>query len=291
MYNVIVWGTGACYDRCFNALKFQEVLGTVKILAVTSNDFYSKTLIDGYPFLSKEDASVLDFDYCLVAIDNISCMLEEAAYLRIRRDKLIPLRVFLIPHFDLKKYITLKESNLSIISSNCWGGICYHRLGLEFLSPTINMSFTTSDFIKFVKKLDYYLSLPVEIEKTQDNSTFKKNYPIGLIGDVHLYFDHYTDFDCAKTCWETRKKRVNKNNILVVAHTDSEDLAKEFDSLLYRNKIIFTSFKNNLKSAIYIKANDGEKYGVCINKTASGSNNILDIIAFMNHENDFMRIH
>ena len=45
----------------------------------------------------------------------------------------------------------------SIICSSCIGGIIYHRLGLKFLTPTINLWFNQKDFIKFISNLQYYL--------------------------------------------------------------------------------------------------------------------------------------
>ena len=69
MYNVIIWGTGHCYNRFFNALKLQELKGSVKVLAVISNDKDINHYIDGYPFLPKGEAISLKFDYCLVAVD------------------------------------------------------------------------------------------------------------------------------------------------------------------------------------------------------------------------------
>lgn len=45
----------------------------------------------------------------------------------------------------------LKNDNFTIISSNCIGGLIYHRLGKEFNSPTINLRFYQNEFIKFVQ--------------------------------------------------------------------------------------------------------------------------------------------
>lgn len=276
---------------CFNSLKLQERIGSINVLAITSDDKYIKTSLGGYPFLSIENALTSDFDYCLLAMDNTSFVfqaVEQLGLARLTKDKFIPMRVLLLPDFDFERYIILKESNLSILSSNCWAGICYHRLGLEFLSPTINMFFDCRDFNKFVKDLDYYLSLPVEFaEMCCETNT---QYPIGTIGDIRLNFNHYTDFDDAVACWEKRKKRLNKNNILVVSYTDYEDVAIEFDNLSYENKILFTSFDNNLKSSIYINLESKEPLWSAVNSTASGSKNIFDMLSLLNHKDDFIRI-
>ena len=51
----------------------------------------------------------------------------------------------------------LKNDNFTILCSNCIGGVIYHRLGKQFLSPTINMFFSQPDFVSFCMHLDYYL--------------------------------------------------------------------------------------------------------------------------------------
>ena len=51
----------------------------------------------------------------------------------------------------------LSNDQFTILSSNCIGGVIYHRLGKQFLSPTINMWFRQPDFVSFCLHLDYYL--------------------------------------------------------------------------------------------------------------------------------------
>ena len=42
------------------------------------------------------------------------------------------------------------DSEFTIISSNCIGGVIYSDLHRKFLSPTINLFFSAKDFLKFV---------------------------------------------------------------------------------------------------------------------------------------------
>ena len=51
----------------------------------------------------------------------------------------------------------LRNENITIISANCVGGVIYHDLGLKFNSPTVNLYFNASDYVKFVSNLTYYL--------------------------------------------------------------------------------------------------------------------------------------
>lgn len=123
-----------------------------------------------------------------------------------------------------KNRASLTNSQFSIISSNCWGGVVYHDLGQEFLSPTINLWFKPNDFMKFVGNLKWYLSLePIEEKSTE------YSYPVGRIGDIYLYFMHYSSFDEAKSKWMERATRINWDNIFI-AMTESPNSPVE----LYR---------------------------------------------------------
>ncbi len=139
-------------------------------------------------------------------------------------------------YISLKK-IKLKNKTFTIISSNCIGGVIYNDLGIKFLSPTINLFFYPTDFIKFVKNLEYYLNL--ELEKV--NSTL--NYPVGKLGDIKIYFMHYKSFEEAKITWNKRKKRVNFENLFVIM-VDRDgctyDDIEEFQTIKY-NKIFLTN--------------------------------------------------
>ena len=59
--------------------------------------------------------------------------------------------------YHVLKRTRLKNSCPTIISRNCVGGIIYHDLGLKFNSPTINLSMSNDDYIKFVEHLDSFV--------------------------------------------------------------------------------------------------------------------------------------
>lgn len=150
-----------------------------------------------------------------------------------------------------KKRRQIKNSSPTIIASNCNGGYILHDLGLRFNTPTINLFFDATDFLKFVSSLDYYLAQ--ELIDTES----ELDYPVGSLADITIYFMHYATFDEAKTKWNERKKRVNKNNIFVIM-TDKNgctyEQILEFDKLPYQNKVIFThKAYPDITSAVYIK--------------------------------------
>lgn len=149
-------------------------------------------------------------------------------------------------------------NNPTIISCNCIGGILYHELDLQFLSPTINLYMNCEDFIKFCERLEYYLSLEIAPYEGE----IERGYPLGMLGDLLLYFVHYKSLEEAKSKWNSRKSRINWDNIYIIA-TDRDGLTDEllarFLALPYTNKKIFTHFSSDEKDIVYIKGYESEK--------------------------------
>lgn len=136
-----------------------------------------------------------------------------------------------------KKRRRLKHLNPTIISNNCVGGVISHDLGQRFCSPTVNLFFKASDFVKFVSRLPHYLLCEVKEVKCD------LQYPIGIIDDITVHFLHYNSFDEAKEKWDDRKKRVDYNNLYVMMterEECNEDVLRLFDSLPLTNKVVFT---------------------------------------------------
>lgn len=283
MFKIIIWGTGKGYNRHFNLIKYFELIGEITVLGITSNDKGISTL-DGYRFYQKPQIKILEFDYCLTIVMDEESILEEAIELGIPRQKIIPVRVLEIPYFSFEKYIRLKQEGLTILSRNCWGGICYHYLALEFRSPTINMFFSPSDFNKFVANLDYYLSLPVKFFGMKYESILKRDYPVGMLDDIVLHFNHYTDFDEAVLAWTRRKERMTRNIVVVSSTTEKED-AIEFAKLPFENKLIFIPRELNMEHDSFLKADydasDGKTIEMYSNGTADGALSIIDLLSFL----------
>lgn len=131
----------------------------------------------------------------------------------------------------------LQNDNFSIICSNCIGGVIYHRLGKQFLSPTINMWFRQKDFLKFVGNLQVYLEKELEFVDSE------YDHPVARLGDVHLYFNHAKSEAEARTNWERRKTRVNYNNLYIIMY-DKGDITEEdirhLELVPCKNKLVFS---------------------------------------------------
>lgn len=143
---------------------------------------------------------------------------------RIRRDNIAK-----------KAQMQLKIKDISIISQNCIGGVFYHDMHMQFLSPTIDLFFKEPDFVKFVRNLEYYMSVDLKM-------CWGEEYPIGILEDIKIYFMHYKTCLEAKESWERRRQRINWNKIFILA-TDQEG----FDENVWRQwsqikypKVLFT---------------------------------------------------
>lgn len=138
------------------------------------------------------------------------------------------------------------KHNLTIISQNCIGGVFYHDMGLPFNSPTINLFFDANDFLRFVLHLKQYLELPLEMH-------WGEEYPIGKLGDLTIYFMHYHTCTEALESWNRRVKRIQWDNILVLATDRDHFSGKEYE--LWKQisfpKLLFTAQKEFCEDSVF----------------------------------------
>ncbi|MDR0560941.1 MAG: DUF1919 domain-containing protein [Prevotellaceae bacterium] len=145
-----------------------------------------------------------------------------------------------------------KIGTFTIIANNCIAGFLYQKYGIKYYSPTIGLQFPQDDFVKFCSNFEHYINCELEesIEKKQDIFTSlggdEINFPVGMIDDLTIFFQHYNDFDDAKKKWELRKKRINYDKLffIFVAYDDTSiEVLKSFEALPIKNKIIITNKK------------------------------------------------
>lgn len=104
----------------------------------------------------------------------------------------------------------LKNDNFTIVTNTCIAGVMYHKLGKQFLSPTINLWMEDKDFFRFVRKIDWYIVQPLKFVRELEST------PVAYCGDVLIHFNHYKTEDEAASKWEERKMRINKNNLFII---------------------------------------------------------------------------
>lgn len=151
--------------------------------------------------------------------------------------------------YNMAKIKRLKNTNPTIISRNCVGGIIYHDLGLKFMSPTINLSMSNEDFIEFLENLESFTGQDAQLIECHDGHY---KYPVGeLIVDdisIKIEFVHYRSFEEAKYKWHERVKRINYSNIYIIweysnTYGPEYELWERFKSLKKNNKVLITGTK------------------------------------------------
>ena len=133
-------------------------------------------------------------------------------------------------------HLSVKSNDVSIISQNCIGGVFYHDLGMQFLSPTINLFIKEPDFVRFALNLQHYMDCELEMH-------WEEEYPVGNLDDIEIHFKHYKTCKEAKEQWNRRKQRINWNKIIILS-TDRDG----FDDVMFQKwkhipypKVLFTA--------------------------------------------------
>lgn len=179
-------------------------------------------------------------------------------------------KMFIIPTFAKSRRKKLKYKDFTIISNNCWGGVCYDYFGIQKLSPTVGAYFFAEDYVKFCKRLKHYFSFELEIIPISNSkhydSIMKMNNSKAIIGrldDVELVFLHYPDAKTVVEKWNRRVKRINWDRILIKFSYQNEctdDLIKDFLEIKEFPKFCFvTEPITNDKDEIIFKRKKGKE--------------------------------
>ncbi len=161
----------------------------------------------------------------------------------------------------------IRNRDFSIIASNCTGTLPYRFLNIPYTSPTVNLFFHAPCYLKLVKNLDYYLSVPLRFTPRSSYAqgelvrSLHHHYPVGRLDDIEVHFMHYSSETEAADKWNRRKERINRDN-MIFAFTDkdlcTDELISEFDALPFDNKYVLTAkAMPHIKSAIHVPACDG----------------------------------
>lgn len=128
----------------------------------------------------------------------------------------------------------LQNREFSMVANNCNGAFICHDLGLRYHSPFVNLWMLPGDYLKLLKDLEGYLNS--ELTFTEEAGI---EYPVGVLRDVKIYFQHYKSEEEAREKWKQRLARMNYDNLFVLL-TESDgctyEMLQEFDKLPYCNK-------------------------------------------------------
>ena len=151
----------------------------------------------------------------------------------------------------------VNAEGITFIAQNCIGGVLYHDLGLQFLSPTINMFIPEPGFVKLVLNLRHYMEQELVIR-------WGEKYPIGMLDDVVIHFMHYETCKEAKEAWDRRKQRINWDKIIVIG-TDRngfDDTVFEEWKKISHPKILFTAQRKyaSEEDSVYFPEHEGNGF-------------------------------
>ncbi len=291
--NVVLIGKIADYQSNFNLINMQIQKGILNILGWVLEESNYETIDDIPVYSSYSEIKDLDFDYFILLTENKEYYNSISVENNFKQ-KIIPIRVFNLPFFDFEKYQKLLENPPSIISRHCWGGIVYHSLGLQFRSPFVNLFLHETDFNKLAKNFSYYMNKELEYIQEGFDPILKTNYPIVRLGDLTLYFNHYSTFEEAKTKWDERKKRINYDNLFFETTTELKSVALQFKSLDLERKICFCvddiEGKGMINCVDTIPEFRRGKLGMFVNGTATGEIPYFDLIDLLLNYNYTSRI-
>lgn len=275
---IIIWGSGANYNKYISLLRYFESCGEIEILGVTSNETYIEK-IDGYRFIHKEEVVEESFDYIIICTGKgMDSVKSDLVLRKVPLERFLDVKILDIPNFSFHKYIDLLNSKVSIIANNCWGGLTYHYFGMEFLSPFINMFIKDDD--EYIRMLssnfrDNITKHELVFESSAYNPDLDITYPIYSLQGTKLYMNHYHDFKYAKEKFEERSLKINWDNLFVAMYTESERSAHEFDKLPYKKKVCFVPFKTEIPSCMYVRPYDSYfknkvQFWEIVNRMAAG---------------------
>lgn len=161
------------------------------------------------------------------------------------------LKGYLKPAYSRYYKAKLKNTDFTIISNNCWGGVTYEWFGLEKLSPTIGSYFFADDYVRFLKDIRRYLSLNLSIIRASESrhaDILKRkgqlDIPVGVLGDIEIVFLHYKNPTVAVEKWDRRVKRVNWDNLVLkfsYMNGCDDSLLEDFESIQGVKKICFVN--------------------------------------------------
>lgn len=234
----IFWGMTDIYQQYKNTIDYEIVKGNIEPLAIVSREKLCKRL-DNINIIDKSSIKDYSFDYLIIFAKAFNQIKKEALENGIPENKIINGNVFNIPFFDFKRYVSLIENPVTIISDNCWGGYIYNLLGLRITSPFVNFPIQKMDYLKMLSDFDFYINKPLELVK--DGSLMENKCPKVKIKDTEIVFDlvHDTSYADFIDKWKRRKQRINYKNLLFKMIIENDEQAEIFDALPLKNKIGF----------------------------------------------------
>lgn len=130
-YKVYIYGAGNEYNRFASYLSVYQT--ELVVLGVITTEKMDIATMDGYPCLTADDIDKDEMDFVIIAIaDKWREAFDTLKQKGIGEDKIIRSKAFYYPNFNLKEYLELKNSKISILSNFCMGGWCLMNWGSKY---------------------------------------------------------------------------------------------------------------------------------------------------------------
>ena len=287
MEKCLLLGSDEVFFRYYNLIRAYERQGAFEVTGVSfthrmdSTMFYADVL--GYRNILPEELDLQPDWRIIVLADGelsgeLTGMLAEVG---IAENRIIPYRVLLLWDLDFGRYLALKDDPPTIFADNCLGGLLYHRLGLKFMSPFINMWMDPADYLKFLEQPREYMNREVTCLGEEYEEVQARNYPVGDLGGLRLHFNHYHSFEEAKAAWDKRRERIRWDRLLVLMHTQDRAQAEEFDALPYEKKLCFVPFRTDQGSLHYLEHCGQEHHFWDLVNSLAKENPYLDVVELL----------
>ena len=153
----------------------------------------------------------------------------------------------------------LRENTPTIFAPNCWGGITYHHMGLQFCSPLINMHINHDEYLRFLSDPSLYLDQELQLSQMYIDDTLERPFPVAKLGDISLWMNHYHDFKEAAAIWERRKARIKWDNLFVMFFDEDPKRVNIFLELPYEHKVCFVPWETHESGLIPVPYKQIEK--------------------------------
>ncbi len=300
-----IYGAGNEYNKLCSYLH----LYPIEILGIVTSAPNRYQYIDGNPCITPDAIKREKMDYIIIAVQKWKEIADILRKMGISDDKLLRSSIFYNPYFDLDEYISLKASNVTILSNFCLGGWIYRELGLKQLSPTINMFCLGMNYINFIQNYTYYLGIDMQILCETDyqyiHGTMGREsfIPKGIIDKkIIWYFNHGKNADFWVQKWNENRQKVNYQNVAVLMTIFSDEEAYEFEKLPIKKKLGIYWKDLGLKSVLCCREwNNGDvqaqydyNWPIFVNTYmrnlfTGGGICRVDWIKFLNESDDFLR--
>lgn len=175
-------------------------------------------------------------------------------------------------YYSGKDIEIIKDKEFVLISNNCWGGSAYQWYKKPYNTPFVGLFIYGPCYLKLLKNFENYMSQSLTFISKSKYPSNGKSYPIGLLDDIEIHFEHFKSNEEAKEKWERRTARmleVTDINNYFFKICDRELATKsdliEFYKLPFKNKISFSIHDyEELKGYNHIKVLERDKKHECV---------------------------